>query len=123
MFTQAWQKYLPVIRILMKRSATGPQKLETNRTDFERAAGGRKIKFNFAAVTIMKGKLKNLGQPAPVARELLALLQQDPVTKELTHANDYELHMDTQMNLHIKNVSTSVSTTAKDELEEAEGGE
>ena len=54
MFTQAWNKYLPVIRILMKRSVNGPQKLDTNRTDFERAAGGRKLKFTFSTVTLTR---------------------------------------------------------------------
>ena len=43
MFTQTWKKYLPVILILMKKSALEDQVLKVNQTDFERAAGGRKI--------------------------------------------------------------------------------
>ena len=42
MYTQIWSKYLPIIKILLKRSANGNQTLELNRIDFERAGTGRK---------------------------------------------------------------------------------
>ena len=48
MFSQTWRKYLPVIILLMKRSGKGEQVLSMNHTDFERAAGGKKIKFTFS---------------------------------------------------------------------------
>lgn len=118
MFTQAWNKYLPVVRILMKRSLNGPQTLPTNRTDFERAAGGRKIKFTFAVVSINKGRLKNIVPPPPVARELVLLLQQDPVTRELMRQHDFEFSMDSQLQLQIRNTTPTAEATA-----DAEEGE
>jgi hypothetical protein len=42
MFVQTWIKYLPVIKILLKRSVNGDQTLAMNASDFQRAAGGRK---------------------------------------------------------------------------------
>lgn len=48
MFSQAWNIYLPIIKILLKRSAGADQTLDMNRTDFERAAGGRKAKLTFS---------------------------------------------------------------------------
>ena len=69
MFSQAWKKYLPVITILMKRSPNGEQTLDMNKTDFERAAGGRKAKLSFS-ITLHKGRIQNFTNPPPVAREL-----------------------------------------------------
>ena len=45
MFTQTWKKYLPVIILLLKKTNAEQQVLSMNHTDFERAAGGRKIKY------------------------------------------------------------------------------
>ena len=36
MYTQIWNKYLPIIRILLKRSTGSDQTLNLNATDFER---------------------------------------------------------------------------------------
>jgi len=40
MFTPTWNKYLPIIKILLKRSVNAEQTLDMNSTDFQRAAGG-----------------------------------------------------------------------------------
>ena len=47
MFLQTWSKYLPVIKILLKRSINAQQTLDMNSTDFQRASGGKKVKFTF----------------------------------------------------------------------------
>ncbi|MEI8060081.1 MAG: hypothetical protein WCG67_07990, partial [Ferruginibacter sp.] len=57
MFNQTWKKYLPVLLILLKRSLIEPQVLNMNHTDFERAAGGRKIKFSFASLQLSNGRI------------------------------------------------------------------
>ena len=38
MYTHIWKKYLPIIRILLKKSITESQVLDLNRIDFERAS-------------------------------------------------------------------------------------
>src|SRR5687767_5155762 len=111
MFSQAWNKYLPVIRILMKRSVTGPQKLDTNRTDFERAAGGRKLKFTFSTVTLTRGRVQAHTPPPPVARDLVLVLQQDAITRELIRNQEFEFNMDSLFQLTIKNITPPVETS------------
>jgi len=102
MFVQTWNKYLPIIKILMKRSVNGDQTLEMNSTDFQRAAGGRKVKYAFSIVLI-KGRMKNSETPPPLARDLIAVLQQDDMTRALTRHQEYEFKMNNSFQLFIKN--------------------
>jgi len=102
MFSQAWNKYLPIIKILMKRTPNGDQTLDMNRTDFERAAGGRKAKFTFN-VALHKGRIQNITSPSPVAKELATILQEDEMTRKLVREFDYEFSMNSSFQLLIKN--------------------
>lgn len=109
MFSQAWNKYLPIIKILMKRSATGgTQTLDMNKTDFERAAGGRKAKFTFN-VTLHKGRIQNAtSPPPPVVKELATILQEDQMTRVLVRQYDYDFSMNAAFQLTIKNVAPDI---------------
>jgi hypothetical protein len=104
MYTQVWTKYLPIIRILMKRSATGEQSLDMNRIDFERAGSGRKAGYKFT-IEFRKGRVSNLISSSPLASNLSTVLLQDPVIKDLFQKNDYDISLNTKFQLHIKNIS------------------
>lgn len=113
MFTQVWNKYLPIIKILMKRSASGNvQTVDMNKTDFDRAAGGRKAKFTFN-VHLHKGRIQNSASPPPVARELATLLQEDEMTRQLVRQYDYTFILNGSFQLTIKN-NTPVSDISLD---------
>ena len=105
MYTQVWTKYLPIIRILLKRSATGEQTLDMNRIDFERAGSGRKAGYKFT-IEFRKGRISNLISSSPLASNLAAVLLQDPVVKELLQRIDYDISLNTRFQLHIKNLSS-----------------
>ena len=120
MFTQVWNKYLPIIKILMKRSATGSQSMDMNRTDFERAAGGRKAKFTFS-VELHKGRIQNSSNPSPLARDLATLLQEDEMTRLLVRQFDYQFSMNASFQLGIKNISPAESATDSTEAKEQSG--
>jgi hypothetical protein len=115
MFTQTWNKYLPIIKILMKRSSTGPQTLDMNQTDFQRAAGGRKVKFTFT-VTLHKGRIQNITSPPPLARELSVILQEDDMTRKLVRQQDFEFSLNSGFQLTIKN-NTPPETETNTETE------
>lgn len=105
MFSQAWNKYLPVIKILMKRSSGEIQTLDMNRSDFERAAGGRKTKLNFSIV-LHRGRVQNISvTPPPVARELVSILQEDSTTLPLLRQSNFEISMNAAFQLTIKNTT------------------
>lgn len=81
MFSQTWKKYLPLIALFLKKSATGPQRVQLNQTDFERALGGRKLKLSFARMEINNGRFNNLLKNTALAQELADVLLDDAVVK------------------------------------------
>ena len=101
MFVQTWNKYLPVIKILLKRSVTSVQTLNMNSSDFQRAAGGRKIKYTFS-VYLVKGRTQNAESPSALAKDLIAALQQDDTTKFFIRQNEMEFSMNNSFQLTIK---------------------
>jgi hypothetical protein len=104
MFIPLWNKYLPIIRILMKKSVTGAQTFDMNRTDFERASGGRKAKLSFT-MSLHNGRIQNVSNPPPIAKELSVVLQEDEVTRQLVRQYDFTLTMNSSYQLIIKNTS------------------
>lgn len=109
MYTYTWKKYLPVIRLLMKKSATGEQSLSLNRIDFEKSVKLRKPTCTFS-VEIAKGRIRGLNPPV-VARDLLETLLQDPATESMLRTQQYGLSMGSDYKLHIKNLTPSETTT------------
>ncbi len=103
MFSQVWKKYLPVIVILLKRSANGEQTLSMNPSDFQRAAGGRKIKYSFANMHLVNGRINNAVKHQPLAREFAETLQEDEVIRKLLQQKQFEFSMNNSFQLVIKN--------------------
>ena len=103
MFRQAWKIYLPVINILLKKSTGGDQTLLMNHTDFERAAGGRKIKFSFSSLELNNGRLPIACKYLPLATDLALLLQEDEQSKKLLMQQQYEISMSNDFKLTIRN--------------------
>jgi hypothetical protein len=102
MFFQTWNKYLPVIRILLKRSVSAEQTLDMNKSDFQRASGGKKVKFTFSIV-LTKGRLTGIISPPPLAKDLVAILQEDSVANKFLRQNELEFTMNSNFQLQIKN--------------------
>lgn len=115
MFVQVWRKYLPVIRILLKKSATDEQVLEISSIDFTRAAGGRKIKFTFDA-RLSNGKLAISDKQTPLAKDLVGVLQEDEQAKKILAGQELELSMNTSFQLKIKNITPAEDSTADTEV-------
>jgi len=103
MFNQTWKKYLPVITILIKRSVNGEQSLKLDHTDFDRAAGGRKMKFSFSDLKLSNGRSYTTSKHTPMAKELALLLQADEPIRKLLLNQDFEFSMTTDFQLLIKN--------------------
>lgn len=103
MFSQTWKKYLPVIILLMKRSGKGEQVLDMNHTDFERAAGGKKIKLTFSDLQLDNGKINYRAKHTALAKDLSVLLQEDDQSKLLIRDQQFEFSMNSGFQLKIKN--------------------
>ena len=103
MFSQVWKKYLPVIVILLKRSANGEQTLSMNPSDFQRAAGGRKIKYSFSNLQLSNGRINNMVKHQPLAREFAEVMQEDEITRKFLQKKLLEFSMNNGFQLSIKN--------------------
>ena len=105
MFIQSWRKYLPVIVILMKRSATGEQILDMNHTDFVRAAGGKKIKLSFSTITLENGRVDNPANHPALVTDLIKELQENKVARQLMQDHQFSFRMNMNCQLTIKNIT------------------
>src|SRR5438045_5937769 len=117
MFIQLWNKYLPVIRILLKKSASGEQMLTMNKTDLDRAAGGKKLKHTFK-IFIRFSKLENAPKQSQLVKQLVTVLTEDEVTKKLLKQQEYYLVLNSSFQLTIKNCNPPPAkeyTAAKEE--------
>lgn len=119
MFTQTWKKYLPVIAILLKRSSASVQTLNMNHTDFERAAGGRKIKYSFSQLQLNKGRINTAVKQAPLAKELAVLLQEDELTRKLLIDQYFEFSLSNDFLLTIRNNTPLPEASSETETAEA----
>ncbi|HXL57987.1 MAG TPA: hypothetical protein VN958_17115 [Chitinophagaceae bacterium] len=100
MYITVWSKYLPVIRILLKRSVVSEQILDLNRIDFERLGSGRKAGYKFV-IDFKKGSVNNLISNIPMAADLASVMLEDEATKGLLQKNDYQINLNTRFKLNI----------------------
>jgi len=110
MYNHIWKKYLPIIRILMKKSATEDQTLDLNRVDFERAGTGRKAGYKFN-IEFTDGKVGNVISGSALAMNLASVILEDDSAKQIINENNYEISLNTKFQLSVKNVSTAIDRT------------
>ena len=115
MFSQVWKKYLPVIMILLKRSVNGEQSLSMNPSDFQRAAGGRKIKYSFTNLQLTNGRINNMVKHQPLAREFATILQEDEISRKFLQQKHLEFSMSNGFQLTIKNNTPPAEPVTPDE--------
>jgi hypothetical protein len=121
MYTHIWLKYLPIIKILLKKSATAEQTLNLNRIDFERAGSGRKAGYKFT-IEFINGRVANVISSSPLAMDLATVLLDDAVLKQLMATNNYQVSLNTKFQVMIKNTSVTAqanepSASGSDTLE------
>jgi hypothetical protein len=103
MYTNVWSKYLPIIRIVMKRSLIAEQMLALNVPDFERAGMKRKSGYKFS-FGLKNGKLKNVIIDLPLASSLAAVLLEDAVVNELVQKNEFYITLSPKYELSIRHI-------------------
>jgi hypothetical protein len=103
MYSSIWSKYLPVIRILLKKALAGDQQLNLDVTDFERAGMGRKAGYKFL-LKLKHGKIENIVVNSPLAAGLAQLMFEDEGIRELVKDREYHLTLNPKFQLSIKYV-------------------
>jgi hypothetical protein len=120
MYTQIWSKYLPIIKILLKRTVNGDQVLDLNRIDFERAGSGRKAGYKFS-IEFTKGRVANIISGSALASDLAFVMLEDANVKGILLQGSYVVSLNTKFQLSLKNVTPKEEAAASDDSEQAEG--
>jgi hypothetical protein len=107
MYTQSWNKYLPVLRILIKRSVEGEQKFKLNIPDFEKIGPGRKTGFKFT-LRFNKGRLTDTAVQPQIAKDLSSVLIADPAVNALFQQNQYQISLNSKFQLTIQHIPKPV---------------
>jgi len=113
MYVHTWKKYLPVIRILLKRSSAADQVLSVDRFDFEKTNKATKNSFSFL-MDVARGKLSPSGPPL-AARDLIEVLMNDEMSGELIRKNHYIISLSSKFELHIRNASPALEMMLPDQ--------
>jgi hypothetical protein len=102
MFVHVWNKYLPIIKIMMKKSSAGNQTLDLNRIDFERAGSGRKAGYKFT-IEFVQGRVSNIISGSALASDLATVLLNDPASRSILANSDINISLNTKFQLSFVN--------------------
>jgi len=106
-YLQTWKKYLPVIRLHLKRSLTEDQSFKLNITDFESAGDRGKSGYTFN-IAMENGKVTNNISGSAVARDLYEALKSDETIKPMLQDKSIKISVGKSFVLSIK--TTHLST-------------
>lgn len=87
-----WKKYLPVIKIQLKKSSAKSQTLDMNRIEFE-SAGDRDLSAYTFNLEIQNGKVTNDISGSAVARDLFKVLTADKESNEFLSDKTVKINM------------------------------
>jgi hypothetical protein len=100
MYISTWAKYLPVLKILLKRSEACEQIFNLNVSDFKLAGATRKTGYKFI-IQFLGGRVNNV-LTCDIARDFAFALLEDVHTKEIIIQNNYDISMNEKFQLCIK---------------------
>lgn len=100
MYKHIWNKYLPVLKVLLKKSDDKQLILDLNRLDFE-SSGVKKSGFGFK-IEFQKGRVANIIHDSPLALELSHQLLDDEQISELLKKKNFTISLNSKYQLTIK---------------------
>ena len=77
MYVQLWKKYLPVIRLLLKKTDAGPQTLQLYKHEFESTGARNKTGYIFT-LELVNGKPINKSNKTAVSNDMWLALTENP---------------------------------------------
>ena len=105
-YLTTWRRYLPVIRLHLKRSLTEDQQFKLNITDFESAGDRGKSGYTFS-LTMENGKVMNNISGSAVARDLYEALKSDDIIKAMLQDKNIKISVGKSFMLSIKTTHIS----------------
>ncbi|MGN6212854.1 hypothetical protein [Parafilimonas sp.] len=117
-FAGVWNKYLPAIRILVKKAAAAEQVITLNQSDMERAVGIKKSGYRFS-IDFVNGRPDLLYSNNEIAQALISVLTEDEVIREYLSGNNYTFSFNNKYQLQIKINLTQKEAMSPDAQESA----
>ncbi|OKS85377.1 hypothetical protein [Mucilaginibacter polytrichastri] len=106
-YLATWKKYIPVIRLHLKKSLTEDQSFKLNITDFESAGDRGKSGYTFN-IQMENGKVTNNISGSAVARDLYEALKGDETIKAMLQDKSVKISVGKTFMLSIKTVHLSI---------------
>src|ERR1700759_3307497 len=100
-YLQTWRRYIPVIRLHLKRSLIAEQSFKLNITDFESAGDRGKSGYTFN-ITMENGKVTNNISGSAVARDLYEALKTDEAINAMLQGKTVKISVGKSFLLSIK---------------------
>jgi hypothetical protein len=100
-YLTTWKRYLPVIRLHIKKSFVEDQQFKLNIQDFESAGDRGKSGYTFN-IQMENGKVTNNISGSPVARDLYEALKSDDVIKGMLQDKSVKISVGKSFILSIK---------------------
>lgn len=100
-FEGVWSRYMPAIRILIKKAVAGEQVISINQSDVERAVGIKKSGYRFS-ISFIKDRPELLHSNNDIAQAFIAVVTQDEMIREYLRNNDYTFSFNSKYQLQIK---------------------
>ena len=101
LYIDHWKKYLPVIKILLKKISNGKQELKLFKHEFEACGDRPKSGFDFN-LEFKTGKVSNDISGSAVARNLATVLQGSSDRMEVLKDKQFKMSFDEQFILHLQ---------------------
>jgi hypothetical protein len=76
-----WTKYLPVIRILLKKAVTEEQRITLSKMELQSVDSRKNANFSFN-LEISNGKVENSLSVSPIGKDLFNVLNSDLVVRQ-----------------------------------------
>ena len=103
MYSHIWKKYLPIIKILLKKSLSEQQVLNLNRIDFERTGSAKKAGPKFK-IEFVDGKVGNIISGSALASHLAQVILEDPSARDILQGNHFHVSLNSKYELTIKHM-------------------
>jgi hypothetical protein len=91
-FLALWTKYLPVMRILLKKSVAEEQQVSLGKMELQSADNRKNANYSFN-MEIVKGKIENGIGAAAIGKDLFYILSNDSTVKSFMHDKNISIQM------------------------------
>ena len=91
-FLALWTKYLPAIRILLKKAVNEEQQITMSKMELQSIDNRKNVNFSFN-LEILQGKIENSMAVAPMGKDLFSVLHSDQLVRHFMLDKKIQIQM------------------------------